>query len=74
MSKRRAKPSNGNPLEGANTPPHCKEESRQRTLSTEQQVAELAFRLWVERGCPLGSPEEDWFQAEHELQTGRHSS
>ncbi len=27
-------------------------------------VAELAYRLWEERGCPEGSPEEDWYKAE----------
>ena len=27
-------------------------------------VAELAYRLWEERGCPEGSPGEDWYKAE----------
>jgi len=27
-------------------------------------IAELAYRLWEERGCPEGSPEEDWYAAE----------
>ena len=31
------------------------------------QVAELAYTLWESRGCPIGSPEEDWFKAEQEL-------
>jgi hypothetical protein len=31
------------------------------------QIAEMAYRLWIERGCPSGSPEEDWFRAEKEL-------
>lgn len=31
-------------------------------------IASLAYRLWDERGRPIGSPEEDWFQAEQELQ------
>jgi len=30
-------------------------------------IAELAHALWQARGCPQGSPEEDWFQAAHEL-------
>jgi hypothetical protein len=34
----------------------------------EEQVAILAYRLWQERGCPEGSPEVDWLQAEQELQ------
>jgi hypothetical protein len=30
-------------------------------------VAVLAYQLWQERGCPVGSDQEDWFQAEQEL-------
>jgi hypothetical protein len=26
-----------------------------------------AYDLWVQRGCPIGSPEVDWFQAEEEI-------
>jgi hypothetical protein len=29
-----------------------------------QAIAELAYYLWRERGCPNGSPEEDWYNAE----------
>lgn len=32
-----------------------------------ESVAELAYRYWQERGCPIGSPEEDWYRAEREL-------
>jgi hypothetical protein len=40
----------------------------------EQDVATLAYRRWLERGCPQGSPQEDWFEAERELHSqGRHS-
>jgi Protein of unknown function (DUF2934) len=34
---------------------------------SEDQVRELAYRLWVERGQPHGSHNEDWFRAEREL-------
>jgi hypothetical protein len=27
-------------------------------------IAELAYYLWRDRGCPDGSPEEDWYKAE----------
>jgi hypothetical protein len=30
-------------------------------------IAELAYSLWESRGCPIGSPEEDWYKAEQEL-------
>jgi hypothetical protein len=31
------------------------------------EIAALAHSLWQKRGCPEGSPEQDWFQAAHEL-------
>jgi hypothetical protein len=36
---------------------------------TNEQIAALAHALWIERGCPEGTPEEDWFQAEERLRT-----
>lgn len=30
-------------------------------------VGKLAHELWRKRGCPVGSPQEDWFQAERAL-------
>jgi len=32
-----------------------------------EQVAQLAFRYWRERGCQHGHHEEDWRRAEHDL-------
>jgi len=32
-------------------------------------IATLAYLLWVDRGCPGGSPEEDWYEAERQLET-----
>jgi Protein of unknown function (DUF2934) len=34
---------------------------------THQQVAELAHRLWAERGRLHGHDAEDWFRAEQQL-------
>ncbi|HEY2013417.1 MAG TPA: DUF2934 domain-containing protein, partial [Bryobacteraceae bacterium] len=28
-----------------------------------EDIARVAYELWVERGCPEGSPDEDWFHA-----------
>ncbi|MBP9936474.1 MAG: DUF2934 domain-containing protein [Pyrinomonadaceae bacterium] len=28
------------------------------------EIRKFAYRLWEERGKPVGSPDEDWFQAE----------
>jgi len=36
----------------------------------EQATAALAYRLWRARGCPQGSPEEDWFLAVEALRPG----
>ncbi len=27
-------------------------------------IADLAYRLWQQRGCPAGSGERDWYEAE----------
>jgi hypothetical protein len=35
--------------------------------ATHEDIAALAYALWQERGCPEGSPEEDWLKAEQEL-------
>lgn len=40
---------------------------------TPDQIALLAYELWQQRGCPMGSPEEDWNRAETELQHGTHA-
>ncbi len=29
-----------------------------------QDIANLAYTLWQQRGCPEGSPEQDWSEAE----------
>ena len=34
-----------------------------------QEIANLAYELWQARGCPAGSPEEDWFEAVKELRS-----
>jgi hypothetical protein len=39
------------------------------SLPNEREVADLAYQRWVERGCPQGSPEEDWFEAERILRS-----
>jgi len=32
-----------------------------------REIEERAYQSWIDRGCPMGSPEEDWFRAEQEL-------
>lgn len=31
---------------------------------TKSEIATIAYQLWVDNGCPLGSEQEDWFRAE----------
>jgi Protein of unknown function (DUF2934) len=38
---------------------------------TADQIAERAYFLWLERGCPEGSAERDWIDAELELSANR---
>lgn len=38
---------------------------------TRDEIAARAYRCWHERGCPEGSPEEDWDRAERELRAER---
>jgi hypothetical protein len=35
--------------------------------SRHEFVAKLAYKLWVQRGRPFGSPDVDWFAAERAL-------
>jgi len=37
------------------------------TECNREGVAALAYKLWQERGCPIGSDQEDWFRAENLL-------
>jgi len=47
------------------------------SASKHEQVAQLAYFYWQDRGCSDGSPEQDWHRAEVELgrqvvETARH--
>jgi len=51
------------PKNEPNTPP----ELPSPAPVTEEAVAILAYQLWMERGCPIGSDKDDWFEAESRL-------
>jgi hypothetical protein len=34
---------------------------------TESEIATVAYRFWLDNGCPVGSDREDWFRAEEML-------
>jgi hypothetical protein len=39
-----------------------------------EQIEKLAYRMWQERGGPLGSPDDDWIRAEQEFMHRSDSS
>jgi hypothetical protein len=39
------------------------------TVCNHERVRELAYSYWEARGCPSGSPEEDWLRAEIRLRS-----
>jgi hypothetical protein len=43
------------------------EAETQRTIQSQQDIASLAYVLWQQRGCPEGSAEQDWIEAERKL-------
>ena len=56
---------------GAATAP----DSHGQETSMQENLAKLAYGLWQERGCPHGSPEVDWLEAERRLrQSSEHVS
>lgn len=43
--------------------------SNSQSGPTREEVAALAYQLWIERGSPHGSHEEDWHRAEAQLRS-----
>jgi len=37
-----------------------------------EDIAARAYELWYARGCPQGSPRQDWFRALEELRSRTH--
>ena len=36
-------------------------------MPTHDEIKQCAYLRWLDRGCPMGSPEVDWVAAEEEL-------
>ena len=51
-----------------------KQVSRNENTPTHEGIAILAYSLWEARGCPEGSPEEDWLNAERVLNEQQSAS
>jgi hypothetical protein len=43
--------------------------TKQPASAQHDQIALRAYRLWEQRGSPIGSAEEDWFRAEQEIRS-----
>lgn len=48
---------------------HSKDVEDNVQAQSQQDIANLAYALWQARGCPQGSAEEDWTEAERQLRT-----
>lgn len=48
-------------------PPDARATQPQPTQLTHEAIAARAYQCWHVRGCPNGSPDVDWQQAEQEL-------
>ncbi len=50
---------------------HAGSEKKENGKLEHANIERLAYIYWCERGCPDGSPEEDWYRAEGTLRTER---
>jgi hypothetical protein len=56
-----------NTAETTDQPADSVSTARESAAQTHEEIAQLAYQYWEARGCPLGSPEEDWFRAERDV-------
>ena len=56
-----------NQSSGTRTVRKPKTASRAAASPTQEQIAERAWLIWQDQGCPVGCEEHNWFQAETEL-------
>lgn len=53
--------------EAALDPQLTEQDGTESVPSPRERIALLAYSYWEARGCPFGSPEEDWLRAEQEV-------
>ena len=51
----------------ASTAPILESNTADVEISRQNDMAQLAYALWQQRGCPIGSSETDWLEAEQQL-------
>jgi hypothetical protein len=54
-------------LERAHDTQHTESATSAHRGFSHDDIAALAHQLWIERGSPEGSPDEDWFHAAEQL-------
>jgi hypothetical protein len=54
-------------------PGSVQREPRPEFQASTQDIANLAYALWKQRGCPEASPEQDWLEAEKLVGTGQRN-
>jgi len=64
---KRARSERPSPHEGALDPQLIEQDGTEPAPSQRNRIALLAYSYWEVRGCPIGSPEEDWLRAEQEI-------
>jgi hypothetical protein len=56
-----------NPTDLAESPSTNVSDGTPRTTPNTLEVAQRAYHIWCSKGCPEGTADEDWIQAEREL-------
>jgi hypothetical protein len=71
MARNNAKTTTPAEKESAKAPSAPQPQNTVRTGPTHEQIARRAYEIFLARGGHPGNPEQDWQQAERELQLGR---
>jgi hypothetical protein len=50
-----------------NPPDYTMDSKPGAVLVSHSDIVNLAHQLWEQRGCPEGSPDDDWFEAKQRL-------
>jgi hypothetical protein len=64
----------GKRTNGSDSPASADRSNFESPDLSHEEVARLAYSYWEARACQGGSPEEDWFRAEQEIQIRRKAA
>jgi hypothetical protein len=48
--------------------------NRSEPPADHEMVEAMAYLLWLKRGCPIGTDQEDWYRAEAELTSANRAN